>query len=78
MGPVKVKSDDPYIHWCPIKTNEYKFIFISFGTDEYNLNIFIDEFKNSDKEMSFCLVCNGKPSRKLLLGAVETSAWCQK
>jgi hypothetical protein len=49
MGLIKVKSDDPYICWCPIKTNEYKFIFINFRTDEYNLNIFIDKFKNSDK-----------------------------
>jgi hypothetical protein len=28
MGPVKVKSDDPYIHQCLIKANEYRLIFI--------------------------------------------------
>jgi hypothetical protein len=51
MRSVKVKPDDPYIRWFPVKTDEYKFIFIDFRTDEYNLNIFIgtNKFKNSDK-----------------------------
>jgi hypothetical protein len=44
MGLVKVKPDGPYIHQCLIKTNEYKFIFIGFETDE---------FKNSDEWMMF-------------------------
>jgi hypothetical protein len=44
-----VRHVPPYIHRFPVKTDEYKFIFISFGTDEYNLNIFVDEFKNLDK-----------------------------
>jgi hypothetical protein len=35
MSPIKVKLDDSYIHRSPIKTDEYKFIFISFGTDEF-------------------------------------------
>jgi hypothetical protein len=51
MGPVKVKSDGPYIRLYPIKIDKYKFIFVSFKTDEYNLNIFVgtDKFKNPDK-----------------------------
>jgi hypothetical protein len=46
-----LKLDGPYIHRCLVKTDEYKFIFIGFGTDEYNLNIFIgtDEFKNPNE-----------------------------
>jgi hypothetical protein len=46
-----VKLAPPYIHQFLVNTDEYKFIFIGFGTDEYNLNIFIDtdEFKNPDE-----------------------------
>jgi hypothetical protein len=46
-----VRPTPAYIYRFPIKTNEYKFIFIGFETDEYNLNIFIgtDEFKNPDE-----------------------------
>jgi hypothetical protein len=46
MGSAKVKLDGPYIHQCLVQTDEYNFIFIDFGTDEYNLNIFVgtDEF----------------------------------
>jgi hypothetical protein len=42
----KVKSDSPYILRLPAQTNEYNLTFVSFGTDEYNLNIFVgtDEF----------------------------------
>jgi hypothetical protein len=49
MGPVKIKSDSPYIHRFPVKIDEYKFIFVGF--DEYNLNMFIgtNEFKNPDE-----------------------------
>jgi hypothetical protein len=51
MGPVKVKPNGPYIHRFLVKTDEYKFIFTGFGTNEYNLNIFIvtDKFKNPDE-----------------------------
>jgi hypothetical protein len=40
-----------YIHRFSVKIDEYKFIFIDFRTDEYNLNIFggTDEFKNPNK-----------------------------
>jgi hypothetical protein len=41
MWSIKVKLDAPYIRRCPAQTDEYNFIFIGFGTDEYNLNIFI-------------------------------------
>jgi hypothetical protein len=46
-----VRPAPPYTCRFSVKTNEYKFIFIGFETDEYNLNIFIgtNEFKNSDK-----------------------------
>jgi hypothetical protein len=46
MGPVKVKPHDLFIRRCLTQTNEYNFILVSFGTDEYNLHIFIgtDEF----------------------------------
>jgi hypothetical protein len=51
MGLIKVKLDGLYIHRFSVKTDEYKFIFVDFMTDEYNLNIFVstDEFKNSDE-----------------------------
>jgi hypothetical protein len=51
MGPVKVKPDGSYIRWFPVKTDEYKFIFIGLETGEYNLNTFIgiNEFKNPDE-----------------------------
>jgi hypothetical protein len=51
MGPVKVKSSDPYIRRCPTQTDEYNFIFIGFGTDEYNLNTFVstNEFKKANE-----------------------------
>jgi hypothetical protein len=50
-----IKLDDPYIHRFQLLTNKYKVIFIGFKTGDYNLNIFIgtDEFKNTDKWMSF-------------------------
>jgi hypothetical protein len=41
MGLVKVKPDDLYVHQFSAQTDEYNFIFIIFGTDEYNLNIFV-------------------------------------
>jgi hypothetical protein len=41
MGPVKIKSNGSYIRRCLTKIDEYKFIFIGFGTNEYNLNTFI-------------------------------------
>jgi hypothetical protein len=46
-----VRPVPPYFCRFPVKTNEYKFIFIGFGTDEYNLNIFVgtDEFKNPNE-----------------------------
>jgi hypothetical protein len=31
----------PYIHRFLVKTDEYKFIFVCFSTDGYNLNIFV-------------------------------------
>jgi hypothetical protein len=34
-----------YIHRFSVNTNEYKFIFVGFRTDEYNLNIFISTNK---------------------------------
>jgi hypothetical protein len=45
-GLVKVKPDSPYIRQCLVQTDEYDFIFVGFGTDKYNFNIFIgtDEF----------------------------------
>jgi hypothetical protein len=44
-------SAPPYICRFSLKTDEYKFIFVGFGTGEYNLNIFVgtDEFKNPDE-----------------------------
>jgi hypothetical protein len=42
MGLVKVKPDDPYIHRFPYPVDENKVIFVSFKTDKYNLNIFLD------------------------------------
>jgi hypothetical protein len=35
MAPVKIKPDDPCIRWCLISTDEYNFIFIDLGTNEY-------------------------------------------
>jgi hypothetical protein len=51
MGAVKVKLDDPYIHRCLASTDEYNFILIDLGTNEYNLHIFIgtNEFKIIDE-----------------------------
>jgi hypothetical protein len=51
MGPVTVKLNGPYIRRFPAQTDKYKFIFIGFGTDEYNLNIFVgtDEFKKIEE-----------------------------
>jgi hypothetical protein len=51
MGLVKVKLDDPYIHWFPYPVDENKVIFVGFKTDEYNLNIFFgtDEYKSTDE-----------------------------
>jgi hypothetical protein len=42
----------PYIRRFLIKTVEYKFIFVSFRINEYNLNIFVgtDEFKTLTNE----------------------------
>jgi hypothetical protein len=52
MGWVKVKPDDPYIHWCPAQTDEYNLIFAGPETDEYNFNIFTgtNEFKKMTNE----------------------------
>jgi hypothetical protein len=46
MGPVKVKSDNSYIHWWQALTNKYNLIFIGFKTNGNNLNIYIstDEY----------------------------------
>jgi hypothetical protein len=30
-----------YIRQCPAATDEYNFVFVGLGTDEYNLNIFV-------------------------------------
>jgi hypothetical protein len=51
MGLVKVKADGPHIRRCLNYTGKYNFIFINFGTNKYNLNIFvgIDEFKKPDE-----------------------------
>jgi hypothetical protein len=42
----------PYIGRFLIKTDEYKFIFVGFRINEYNLNIFVgtDEFKTLTNE----------------------------
>jgi hypothetical protein len=46
-----VRPAPPYIHRFPVKTDQYKFIFIDFGIVEHNFNIFVstDEFKNPDE-----------------------------
>jgi hypothetical protein len=51
MGLVKVKPGSPYIRWWLAQTDEYKFIFIGFGNDKYNFNIFVgnDGFKIIDE-----------------------------
>jgi hypothetical protein len=50
-GAGQSQTDDPYIHRYPIQTDEYNFIFVSFKTNKYNLNIFvdIDEYKKTDE-----------------------------
>jgi hypothetical protein len=51
MGLVKVKLDDPYIHWVPTQIDEYNIICASPKIGKCNLNIFIgtDKFKTTDE-----------------------------
>jgi hypothetical protein len=63
IGLVKVKLDDLYMNQFLAQTNKYNFIFIDFGTDEYNLNIFVgtDELKKTMNEWCFpvvLIICN--------------------
>jgi hypothetical protein len=55
MGLVKVKPNDPYIRRFLVKIDEYKFICVGFG---------IDEFKNRDKLMTFSysVLCRTTPT----------------